>query len=152
MRATIMKKDYAKAFKRVILLAVLLAVVSAVSIPLSLSKQLSDLSDLEQTKQEQTVQTDGEHGERHDREEMWKGQITPLSAVNFAVIGGLAVLWLALGIYYWLLVVAWLYRSAVNEGMNISLWPIMGLFTNLLAVFIFMIVRDDPRRAKAANA
>ena len=152
MREIIMKKNYAKAFKRVILLAVLLAVVSAVSIPLSLSKQLSDLSDLEQTKQEQTVQTDGEHGERHDREEMWKSQITPLSAANFAVIGGLAVLWLTLGVYYWLLVVAWLYRSAVNEGMNKSLWPILGLFTNLLAVFIFMIVRDDPRRAKAANA
>ena len=153
MRETIMKKNYAKAFKRVVLLAVLLAVVSAVSIPLSLSKQISDLSNLEQIKQEQTVQTDGEHGERHaDREEMWKSQITPLSAANFAVIGGLAVLWLALGIYYWLLVVAWLYRSAVNEGMNRSLWPILGLFTNLLAVFIFMIVRDDPRRAKAANA
>ena len=152
MREIIMKKNYAKAFKRVILLAVLLAVVSAVSIPLSLSKQLSDLSDLEQAKQEQTAQTDGEHGERHDREEAWKGRITPLSAANFAVIGGLAVLWLALGAYYWLLVVAWLYRSAVNEGMNKSLWPIMGLFTNLLAVFIFMIVRDDPRRAKAANA
>lgn len=150
MHETMMKKNYAKASKRVILLAVLLAVVSAVSIPLSLSKQLSDLSNLEQTKQEQTVQTDGE---RHaDREEMWKSQITPLSAANFAVIGGLAVLWLALGIYYWLLVVAWLYRSAVNEGMNKSLWPILGLFTNLLAVFLFMIVRDDPRRAKAANA
>ena len=152
MREMIMKKNYAKAFKLVVLLAVLLAVVSAVSIPLSLSKQISDLSDLEQTKQEQMVQTDGEHGDRHDREELWKGRITPLSAANFAVIGGLAVLWLALGVYYWLLVVAWLYRSAVNEGMNKSLWPIMGLFTNLLAVFIFMIVRDDPRRVKAANA
>lgn len=152
MREIIMKKNYAKAFKTVILLAVALAVVTAVAIPLSLSKQISDLSNLEQTKQEQTVQTDGEHGERHDREEAWKGRITPLSAANFAVIGGLAVLWLALGVYYWLLVVAWLYRSAVNEGMNKSLWPILGLFTNFLAVFIFMIVRDDPRRAKAANA
>lgn len=152
MRETIMKKNYAKAFKRVVLLAVLLAVVSAVSIPLSLSKQISDLSDLEQTKQEQTVQTDGEHGERHDREEMWKSQITPLSAANFAVIGGLAVLWLALGVYYWLLVVAWLYRSAVNEGMNKSLWPILGLFTNLLAVLLFLIVRDNPRRVRPQAA
>lgn len=152
MRETIMKKNYAKAFKTVILLAVALAVVTAVAIPLSLSQQISDLSSLEQTKQEQTVNQNGVRDEHHDREEAWKGRITPLSAVNYAVIGGAAVLWLALGLYYWLLVVAWLYRSAVNEGMNKSLWPILGLFTNLLAVFIFMIVRDDPRRAKAANA
>ena len=88
-------------------------------------------------------------GERHDdREEAWKSQITLLNAVNYAVIGGAAVLWLALGLYYWLLVVAWLYKSAVNEGMNKSLWPILGLFTNLLAVLVFLIVRDDPRRIK----
>lgn len=152
MHETIMKRNYKKAFKTVILLAVVLAVVTAAAIPLSLSQQISDISALEQPKQEQAAQPDGAHNERHDREEAWKEGITPLSAVNFAVIGGAAVLWLALGIYYWLLVVAWLYKSAVNEGMNKSLWPILGLFTNLLAVFIFMIVRDDPRRTKAANA
>lgn len=92
MREMMMKKNYAKAFKTIVLLAVLLAVVSAVSSPLSLSRQISDLSNLEQTKQEQTVQADGEHGDCHDREEAWKSQITPLSAANFAVIGGLAVL------------------------------------------------------------
>ena len=146
MRETIMKKNYAKAFKAVIVLAVALAVVTAVAIPLSLSQQISDLSALEHAKQEQTAQQiDGEY---HDREEAWKSQITPLNAVNYAVIGGAAVLWLALGVYYWLLVIAWLYKSAVNEGMNKSLWPILGLFTNLLAVFAFLIVRDNPRRIR----
>ena len=155
MREAIMKKNYAKAFKTVIVLAVVLVIVTVVAIPLSLSQQISDISALKQTKQEQMVQqpTDGEHGERRDdREEAWKSQITPLSAVNYAVIGGAAVLWLALGIYYWLLVVAWLYKSAVNEGMNKSLWPILGLFTNLLAVFAFMIVRDRPARMKKGTA
>lgn len=47
MREMMMKKNHAKAFKTIVLLAVLLAVVSAVSIPLSLSKQISDLSNLE---------------------------------------------------------------------------------------------------------
>lgn len=147
MREAIMKKNFVKAFKTVILLAVVLAVVTAVAVPLSLSQQISDISALEQTKQEQTVQQ--LDGERYDREEAWKNQITPLSAINYAVIGGAAILWLALGIYYWLLVIAWLYKSAVNEGMNKSLWSILGLFTNLLAVLLFLIVRDDPRRAKA---
>ena len=81
----------------------------------------------------------------------WESRITPLSAVNYAMLGGLAVLWLALGTYYWVLVIAWLYKNAVNEGMNKSLWPILGLFANLLAVFAFLIVRDNPRRVKAAD-
>ena len=52
--------------------------------------------------------------------------------------------------WYWLLTAAWLYRSAVNEGMNKSLWMILGLVGNLLAVAAFLIVRDAPRRKKAA--
>jgi len=42
--------------------------------------------------------------------------------------------------------------SAVNEGMNKSLWMILGLFTNLLAVIAFLIVRDNPRRVKPQAA
>lgn len=149
MREKMMNKDYAKAFKTIVIMAVLLALLSAVVIPLSLSQQISDLSSLRQTSQEQTAQQDGEHSEHHaDREELWKSQITPPTAGTLAALGGIAVLWLALGIYYWLLVAAWLYKSAVNEGMNKSLWMILGLFTNLLAVIAFLIVRDNPRRVK----
>ncbi len=42
---------------------------------------------------------------------------------------------------------AWLYKSAVQEHMYKLLWPILGMFTNLLAVFAFLIIRDNPRRA-----
>ena len=150
MRESILKKNYAKAFKRVILLAVILAVVSAAAIPLSLSRQISDLSALEQARQEETLPASGEHGEHADREELWKSQITLLSAANYAILGGIAVLWLVLLVYYWLLVMAWLYKNALSVGMNQSLWPILGLFTNLLAVLAFLIIRDDPRRRKAA--
>ena len=41
-----MNKDYAKAFKTIVIMAVLLALLSAVVIPLSLSQQISDLSSL----------------------------------------------------------------------------------------------------------
>ena len=145
MQEMIMNKDYAKAFKKVILLGVVLAILSAIVIPLSLSRQINDVAALAQTRQEQVRTGEEEHG---DREELWKSQITPLSAVNYAILGGTAVLWMALLAYYWLLAMAWLYKNAVNEGMNKSLWPILGLFTNLLAVFAFLIVRDDPRRVK----
>lgn len=150
MRESILKKNYAKAFKRVILLAVILAVVSAAAIPLSLSRQISDLSALEQARQEETLPASGGHREHADREALWKSQITLLSAANYAILGGIAVLWLVLLVYYWLLVMAWLYKNALSEGMNQSLWPILGLFTNLLAVLAFLIVRDNPRRRKAA--
>ena len=81
MREKMMNKDYAKAFKTIVIMAVLLALLSAVVIPLSLSQQISDLSSLRQTSQEQTAQQDGEHSEHHaDREELWKSQITPPTA------------------------------------------------------------------------
>lgn len=51
---------------------------------------------------------------------------------------------------YWLLTAAWLYRSAVNEGMNKSLWIILALVCNLLAVAAFLIVRDAPQRTRKA--
>lgn len=150
MREKLIKKDYAKAFKIVVIMAVLLAVVSAIVIPLSLSQQISDLSSLEKNRQEQVFHEENAHGEHHDEHvDLWKSQITPPTAGTLAALGGIAVLWLALGIYYWLLVVAWLYKSALNENMNKSLWPILGLFTNLLAVFAFMIVRDNPARVKS---
>ena len=147
MCEAIMKKNYVEAFRRIILLAVLLAVISAIAVPMSLSRQIRDITALEQSSEEQTIQSDGEHGKLHDREDLWKSQITPLTAANYAILGGLLVLWLALAAYYWLLVMAWLYKSAVNEGMNKSLWPILGLFFNFIAAFVFMIVRDRPARA-----
>ena len=150
MKEKVMTKNYAKAFKTVIILAIVLALLSAISIPLSLAQQIRDISALEQSRQEQRLTQD--EGRHVDREKLWKSQLTPLGAANYALLGGVALLWLVLGLYYWLLVVAWLYKNAVNEGMNKSLWPILGLFTNLFAVFAFLIVRDDPRRIKSATA
>lgn len=146
MIETIMKKNYVKAFRTVAIPAVLLAVFTAVAVPMSLSKQIGEIVSLERSNDIAALPKEGHDGHEKDIE------ITPLTAFNYAIIGGTAVLWLALLIYYWLLTVAWLYRSAVNEGMNKSLWPILGLFTNLLAVFAFMIIRDRPGRTAAGKA
>ena len=156
MKDHVMKRDYTKTFKRIAILFILLAVVTAVAIPLSLSRQISDAAALKQERalaaQTETVSADskdcrgGEHDRdrEHDREDAWKSRITPLSAMNYAVIGGLAVLWAVLALYYWLAVIAWLYKSAVNAGMNKSLWAVLGLFFNIFAVMAFCIVRDRP--------
>ena len=147
MHEKVMQKNYAKAYKLLAILAVVLAVLSAVVIPLSLSQQIRDAAALEQTYGED--HRDGEHG-GHDSEDAWKSQITPLTPVHFVIFGVAGVLWLALLAWYWLLTAAWLYRSVVNAGMNKSLWMILGLAGNVLAVAAFLIVRDAPQRLKKA--
>ncbi len=143
MKERIMKKDFAKAFTLILVLFIVLAVFSAAAIPLSLSQQISDAASYRQ----QLQTADG--AQRHDSEREFKSHITPLNATNYAIIGGIGVLWAVLILFYWFDVAAWLYKSAVSEGMNRSLWPILGLFFNFLAVFAFMIVRDRPARRAA---
>lgn len=165
MKDHVMNLNYVKTFKRIAVLFILLAVVTAVAIPLSLSRQISDAAALKQERvlaaQTQSAAADtgdnadrhdGEHDHdrEHDHEDAWKSRITPLSAMNYAVIGGLAVLWTVLALYYWLAVIAWLYKSAVNEGMNKSLWAVLGLFFNIFAVMAFCIVRDRPSNLNKA--
>ncbi len=146
MKERIMKKDFAKAFRLILVLFIVLAVFTAAAIPLSLSRQISDAAAYRQQLQaSDTVQSD----KHHDSEREYKSHITPLNATNYAIIGGLGVLWAVLALFYWFDVVAWLYKSSVTQGMNRSLWPILGLFFNFLAVFAFMIVRDRPARRTA---
>ena len=147
MHEKVMQKNYAKAYKLIAILALVLAVASAVVIPLSLSRQIQDAAALEQTYGED--HHDGERG-GHDSEDAWKSQITPLTPVHFVIFGVAGVLWLALLAWSWLLTAAWLSRSAVNAGMNKSRWMILGLAGTVLAVAAFLIVRDAPKRKKAA--
>lgn len=142
MKNRIMQKDFAKTFKLILVLFIVLAVVTAITIPLSLSQQISDAS----TARQQAELADMND---HQSEKAIKSQITPLDATNYAIIGGLGVVWVVLVLFYWFDVVAWLYKSSVVEGMNKSLWPILGLFLNFIAVFAFMIARDRPTRAVA---
>lgn len=150
MNDYVMNKNYAKTFRLMAILFVILAVLTATVIPLSLSRQISDAVALERQQEalEQSGGDDGGHGRsRDDREDAIKSQITPLSAINYVIIIAAIALWAALALVYWLSIVTWLYKSAVNEGMNKSLWPILGLFLNIFAVFAFCIVRDRPQSA-----
>lgn len=143
MKERIMKKNFEHAFKLMLVIFIVLAVFTAVAIPLSLSRQISDAASYRQQLQaSDNIQNDDHHGSERE----FESHITPLNATNYAIIGGLGVLWTVLVLFYWFDVVAWLYKSAVNEGMNRSLWPILGLFFNFIAVFAFMIVRDRPSR------
>ena len=121
----VMTKNYKKAFRRLIICFVILAVISAVGIPLSLSQQIHDASVLKQqaalTSPDPTDNDDGHHYDAH-HDEAWKSQITPLTAMNYVIIGAVIMLMGIWVILYWLTVVAWLYKSAAVAGMNLSLW------------------------------
>ena len=145
MKSSIMQKDFAKAFKTILVLFIVLAVLTAVVIPLSLSQQISDASAARQQVQFADMSED-------EVEYLLETSITPLDATNYAIIGGLGVVWVVLVLFYWYDVCAWLYKNAVIEGMNKSLWPILGAFFNFLAVFAFLIVRDRPSRVAVQRA
>lgn len=150
MKNYVMTKNYKKAFRRLIICFVILAVISAVGIPLSLSQQIHDASVLKQqaalTSPDPTDNDDGHHYDAH-HDEAWKSQITPLTAMNYVIIGAVIMLMGIWVILYWLTVVAWLYKSAAVAGMNLSLWAILGTFLNIFAVLAFWIVHDRPARA-----
>ena len=150
MKNYVMTKNYKKAFRRLIICFVILVVISAVGIPLSLSQQIHDASVLKQqaalTSPDPTDNDDGHHYDAH-YDEAWKSQITPLTAMNYVIIGAVIMLMGIWVILYWLTVVAWLYKSAAVAGMNLSLWAILGTFLNIFAVLAFWIVRDRPARA-----
>lgn len=150
MKNYVLTKNYKKAFRRLIICFVILAVISAVGIPLSLSQQIHDASVLKQQAALDSTNsvdnTDGHHHDEH-QEKVWKSQITPLTAMNYVIIGAAIVLMGIWVIAYWLTVVAWLYKSATVNGMNPSLWAILGGFLNIFAVFAFWIVRDRPVRS-----
>lgn len=150
MKNYVMTKNYKKAFRRLIICFVILVVISAVGIPLSLSQQIHDASVLKQqaalTSPDPTDNDDGHHYDAH-HDEAWKSQITPLTAMNYVIIGAVIMLMDIWVILYWLTVVAWLYKSAAVAGMNLSLWAILGTFLNIFAVLAFWIVRDRPARA-----
>ena len=145
MKNYVMTKNYKKAFRRLIICFVILAVISAVGIPLSLSQQIHDASVLKQqaalASTDPTNNTDGHH------DEAWKSQITPLTAMNYVIIGAAILLMGVWVILYCLTVVAWLYKSAAVAGMNPLLWAILGAFLNIFAVLAFWIVRDQLARA-----
>ncbi len=106
MKNRIMHKDFAKAFRLILVIFIVLAVFTAVAIPLSLSQQISDASHFRQQAQAADMT-------EHQAERALKSSITPLNATNYAIIGGLSVLWAVLVLFYWFDVVAWLYKEAV---------------------------------------
>lgn len=55
-------------------------------------------------------------------------------AIHLALLTGCAVIGAGMGIWYWILVMAWAYRKAYRMGVNSRLAVLAALFFNLAAV------------------
>lgn len=62
----------------------------------------------------------------------------------------LSLMWTILGIFYWVTVIEWLYKTAKIHNLNTALWPLLGVFFNILAVFAIMIVINQPKKCTQA--
>ena len=52
----------------------------------------------------------------------------------------------ALFAVWWLLAPVWLYRASKQAGMNVLLWPLLGLLWSLWGLLLFLVVRSFLRQ------
>ncbi len=82
----------------------------------------------------------------HSQKEEWKNilktQITPLSFNSKIILVIILGIGHILMLVYWILISAWLYQAADKAKMRKNLWAAVGLIGNILAVILFISVRD----------
>lgn len=57
----------------------------------------------------------------------------------------LSLMWIIIGILYWITVIEWIYKIAKIYNLNTALWPLLGAFFNIVAVFAIMIIISQPK-------
>lgn len=165
----IMRANFAKWLKRLVIAAVCVALLggglSAVMLAPQIREAVSYSYEREQAGEYRSEGWDngedfGEHGgreeerghsERHpkrekDRDEehdfFEKGIITKPSMAALITAGVTGLLMSALLVLFWLLVAAWLYQAAVLSGMSGPFWLIAGMAGNVFAAVLFLLIRS----------
>lgn len=62
-----------------------------------------------------------------------------LSAGDLALIAGCGIIGMAMGVWYWVLVLIAVYRKAYRMGVNTTLWALAALFFNLAALTVLSL-------------
>lgn len=186
----LVKRDYTRRILTIIVAALALFLALAITIPVTLHTQISELRaigearEAEERQQEQSGQDEqsGQSGQpetdanlnedgqenghedvhetvheakRDDRERALKAalrQLTPVSTGAKIAFATIAVLFLLLGIFYWITVAEWLYKMAVLNNLNRALWPMLGLIFNIFVIPVLLVVLCDPKRAAEERA
>lgn len=158
LQAGIMNMNFPKTAKRFIILSLVIVILSGVLTGFMFRTQIGEVITYHQTYENNgNNESRGDYGENdryysenrgdheHDYENVdffESGLFTKPSVGAEIVFGVYAVLCALLALAYWLLIMAWLYKAAAKASMNRTLWTILGLFFNLLAVIAFLIVRS----------
>lgn len=156
--AKILKINFPKRLKQLIIAVLCVAVLGGGASAFLLRGQIREVitsvqshhenEDGNVAETETAVKGDGEAvAKRHHKKDVLESiHLTEPSVAAKATVcitGALCALGAAV---YWLLVAAWLYKSAVLSDMNGLLWLLLGLGGNLFAVILFNLVRSFARK------
>lgn len=86
------------------------------------------------------------HRGRFKVKDVLRASVTRPSAAAVLSIGVTALLVGMLGLAFWLLAAAWLYQAAAQSGMSGLLWGVLGLWGNVFAAVLFIILRGFLRK------
>lgn len=150
-------RNYKKRMLAILIAAVVLFAAVAVLIPTTLHKQLAEFRALEEAREEQKssevpAERDSEHDGKKQEIKAVLRRLTPVGKGTKLAFAAVALLAFLLGVFYWVTVAEWLYKTAVRNGLNRALWPMLGLLFNILAIPALLIVLCDPKREKKQTA
>lgn len=133
----VMKADFAKSLKRLIIIAVCVMLLGGGTSAAVLASQLGGAASAI-CQREQVVEE--YRGDEHD----FLDNMTITGPVVGALItlGLTALLESLFLLLFWLLVAAWLYQAAVRSGMNGLLWLAVGLAGNVFGAAAFLLARS----------
>lgn len=160
IREKIMRTNFAKALKRLLILALCVAVLGGSVSVFLLRAQIGEaVTYVQQQEEKRGDENDGrrevedwskediKNRERYEKERPdWENAITRPSAAAKAAIGITGILCLLIGISFWLFIAAWLYQAAALAGMHGFLWFLLGLGGNAGTAVIFLLARSLIRK------
>lgn len=150
----IMRINFAKRLKQLIIAVLCVAVLGGGASAFLLRGQIGEvITSVQSWHENEDGNQAGTEGAVTDNREYWKEEhhkddilenihITEPSAAAKAAVGITGLFCALSATIYWLLISAWLYKSAVLSGMNGFLWFLLGLCGNLLAAILFYLVRS----------
>ena len=169
IKQKIMQTNFTKAFKRLLIAALCVAILGGGASVFLLRTQIGEIvsyarqEEMREDEKDSQTESGGLHGEekdgkeQHDKEAYDKephgnehgdleDMITRPSTAAKAAVSITGLLCLLAGVAFWLLIAAWLYQSAVLSKMHGLIWFFLGLCGNLAAVVAFLLIRSLIRK------